>query len=511
MRPEHYLGKLYMPRSILHKSLLLMLSQIVIISSTIAFAEASQIRTQKDTSDKDIQVPFKSAIKWRESAVTKETSSLVMIDAFPDLNWWEHFQDPILNRYIQEALKTNQDLNLAGLKIQESKALARQQLGVELPQVSFAPSFTRQKNSKNLTVPNQQILSAAGPRLFAPGATTNIYNAPLKVNYEADIWGKNWLKIKSARKLEEASALDRRNSMLQVASEVATAYFNFAKTDYLIDLQKQLVTNRQTTADLTRIRYEGGLIDYTQVDQAENDLLTQENQLLAYQKARSTFISQLAVLTGKSPVNGDSLTHTNFTHLKAPDTVPVGVPSTLLDRRPDILAAFARLESAGINVQEAKRELLPSITLTGQFGYASTHFNNLLDWQSHLASLAAGLTQDLYTGGQKKAEIKIRQIQVKEQMETYQKTVLTAFEEVEDSLATMKSDFVQQRNNTQAESLMEEQTNIRNEQLTQGLISTIDYNQAQQSWLQSQQKSADSKNALFIDCISIYKSLGGGF
>ena len=137
-----------MPRRLLHKILIISLSQTLMLSSLAALAESEKHTAKKVASNSEVQAPFKSSIKWRESRLSKESEPLAIREEFPDLNWWEQFNDPILNSYIQDALKANQDLNLAGLKIQESQALARQQLGVELPQVSFPPRLHVKKTHK---------------------------------------------------------------------------------------------------------------------------------------------------------------------------------------------------------------------------------------------------------------------------------------------------------------------------------------------------------------------------
>ncbi|MBY0404314.1 MAG: TolC family protein, partial [Cyanobacteria bacterium] len=309
---------------------------------------------------KESPPPFHSSIQWgtlekgysldkslteSKRSFTLELQSISPLSQFPDVDWWNQFQDPYLTEMIQEAFIANQDLRLATLRLEESQGLARQLLGRELPALDFQPNFTRQRNSRNLTSFPISQGTGSGPRIFAPGQTIDIYNVPLKASYDLDLWGKKRLTTQAQQKLSKAFIQDRKAMMIKIAVEVSTAYFNLLKADSQLALLKENLTLQHDRLALIQSKYDAGLVDYTEVDLAQATLKQLEIQFPQYTQQQEVALHQLAVLIGKSPSVLAGFQRGQMESISCGSSVPVGVPSELMERRPDILAAQARLEN----------------------------------------------------------------------------------------------------------------------------------------------------------------------
>jgi NodT family efflux transporter outer membrane factor (OMF) lipoprotein len=460
---------------------------------------------------KDPTPTFQSGIQWTELPDGQPTAPLTTSATFPDPQWWQRFQDPHLTRYMEEALADSPDLQLAGQRVAEARHLARQRLGEEFPTVGVQPAFTRQRNSKSLLVPSIAQFERVGPRLFAPGATVNIYNVPLQVNYDLDLWGKHRLTTKAQNKQVVAAQADQQAVFIGLTTEVATAYFNLLKADRLAALQAETIALLKDKRTLVQAQYDAGLIAYDAVDRAQAAVQEAEALLPDFQKQQALFAHQLGILRGKLPVTADQLPRASLDTLPLEDAVPVGVPSQLVARRPDVKAALARLESARLSVSVAKRNLLPSFPITGQFGFASTSLDKIFNWDSYLASIAPAMAQTLFAGGAKRAAVRVAKSQYDQALTTYQQTTLQAFLDVEDALASLKANSQQLQLSDQRQATLKEAHALVADRYQAGIIPYQDVIDALTPLLASQKALVEEKATVLTDRISLYKALGGGF
>ncbi|MEW5822271.1 MAG: efflux transporter outer membrane subunit [Cyanobacteriota bacterium] len=438
-------------------------------------------------------------------------SDIKVNNEFPDLNWWEDFKDPVLSRYVLAALDNNHDLKSASLAIEESKALVRESLGNELPSITINPAYTRQKNSKNLTTPSIQQFEGAGPKLFSPGSTVNIFTAPLNTSYEADFWLKNRKTTLAKKKHLESVQQTYKTAMVLISTEVANAYFNLLKVDKLIELQNKEIKLYKDTYDLLKAQFDAGLISYIEVINAEENLKRSMSQMSEYELSRSLFVHQLLVLMGQSTANSNIIDRASIDSIILPEKLKTGVPSDLVSRRPDILSAEATLARSKIEVSLARKAFFPSIVLSGSYGYASTKLSQIFNWDSVLTSFTSSVAQSIFTGGSRRAALRAKKFKYEQYLHDYYQTVLNAFQEVEDSIASYKYHYKENSNNLERLDNMKDSVLLMDSKYDQGLVSYVDVINPNISLLQVEKEQLISKSSCLIDMLSVYKALGGGY
>jgi NodT family efflux transporter outer membrane factor (OMF) lipoprotein len=464
--------------------------------------------------------PIRGQAVWQEELQGQpvdgntEKAALQFVPNFPDKSWWLQFGDSYLTGYINQALKANQDVEIASLKVAEAQALVRQSLAREFPKVSLAPNFVRQHNSNNMINfdPSSQGMNAPmSPTIIAPGSTFNLFTVPLQASYEVDLWGKNHARTKSKRKQQEAIVQQQKAVLLAVTTEVASAYLNLLRADELIRLTQGLIEKQQDLVDIRQSQWTQGLVSKESLLAAEENLETNKAFLNDLQKQQSLFAHQLSILTGQPPKAEAHLERGRLAQFKLPAEIPSGAPAKLVERRPDVLAQEAQLQSSRIEVALARKAYLPDLRLTGQFGFGSLKLSNLLSWDSMLASVGGSLVQTIFDAGEQKAQYKLMQSRNKQEVQRYQQTVLKSFFEVENSLASLRSDQQALGHmdrlvaiNTEAVELMQSKGNA-------GILPQMDVLEAQTKALSVEQKAAQTKTDTLIDLISLYKALGGGF
>lgn len=484
--------------------------------------------------EKSEQVVEQETIKarasvWRESnSATDNPSTLVIQTTFPDKQWWEQFHDPYLARCIQQAVNANLDLASAEQRVLEARALARQSLGREMPQLSIGASFARSRSSATI-IPVRTNNSTSSPSSsgsgsgttssssgssgsgFALGRVINNYTIPLSVSYEADIWQKNRDATRATNKDADAAERDFQAMHVLVATDVANAYFNLLAADELVALQKDVISIAESDLGHAQRRYEAGLVDEEDVVLRQGRLTDFKANLQDYYQSQALALNQLALLMGQTPQQVSELPRASWQQYTIPSEVSAGLPSDLLARRPDILAAEDRLEAAGFRVRVARKDMLPALNISGQFGYATATRELLFKWQSYIASVAAGLTQPLFTGGQKRANLRVYKARYEQQLLTYRDSVLQSFREVDDSLASLKAHRNAYQEYASSLSSLQQRQQIQQNRLEAGAISEADINPVRLEVVQAMEGLTRSKLSALTDTLSLYKALGGGY
>jgi multidrug efflux system outer membrane protein len=438
---------------------------------------------------------------WEEAAPTAAQGAITttLNPAFPDKQWWMRFNDPYLNQYIAEAVQNNPGLQASVQRIQESRAQVTDALSREFPSLSLNPGFTR------VGLPN---LPLGG---FSLPSAIKFFLLTFQANYELDLFGRNWDQVKSARKAEAAVELDSRSYLISLEGEVAAAYFNLLRTDSLVQTQTHNLELFTRIHALKQNQYDVGLVDNDEVIRANRDVALAQTSLTNYQQQQALFAHQLAVLVGRTPVSAEHLQRGSLDQLALPTQTDIGLPSELVERRPDILASEQRLEQAAIDVRAARKAFLPTINLGGQLTLASQKIQDVLDWDNKVDVENVGIKQPLFQGGKLVAGVKFRRARQREQLENYRQTVLTAFREVEDQLALLKSNYDSLNSNTQRLQLTQASLHISEDQYRQGLIPHLNVLQAETNLAQYQQLIAQSKADAMIATVNLFKALGGGF
>ncbi|MFA6989768.1 MAG: efflux transporter outer membrane subunit [Candidatus Gastranaerophilaceae bacterium] len=415
-------------------------------------------------------------------------------------DWWSKFNDPILKGYIIKATQANHDLKIATLNVSEAQALMRESFGTELPSVSVSSNIGKEKPSGNTSLYKF---------LNVNPSTLEAFTMPLTVNYELDLWRKNRQKTLSLAKNLEAARYDEKSAYISLTSAVAADYLNAVKADKLIQIQKEIIDFRKTILDLTKIKNNEGLCPTTDVVMADKAFTEEQSALTSLEKQRGIFLNQLAVLTGESSDNSLKLERTSIDNIDLIKDLPLNVSSAVVLKRPDILKAEAQLQKSKIDVSIARKDFLPNIVISGQFGFNSNYYSQAFDWASHIASVGAGLSEPLFSGGQRHARLKLKKYQYQEMFENYQKTILTSFQEINDSLVSIKADT--QKNSNDINRVNFEKTNLKaiNAKYKEGMIAYLDTIQYKERVLSLEKEQIQSKTDCLIDSLSLYKAIGG--
>lgn len=417
---------------------------------------------------------------------------------FINKDWWNRFNDPNLTEYIIKTVNANHDLKIATLKVAESRAFVQESFQKEFPLLYIGPDFGLEKTSGNARMGTFKL----------PEITQNTYMLPLTMNYEVDLWRKNREKTIGLEKELEAAQYDEKAAYISLTSDVAAAYFNIIKADKLIFLQKEIIDLKENILNLTKEKNNYGLCSAFEVIQADKALTEAHTYLNDLEKQQCIFLNQLAVLTGGSVDNASTFKRTPIDELDLLKDLPANIqPDTVL-KRPDILKAEAKLQKSGIDVKVARKELLPCLILTGQFGFNANSLAKIFNWKSYVASVGTNFLQSVLSGG-RIAVLKAKKINYEEMIENYQKTILQSFQEVNNSLVSLKTDTQKNTDNISRVNLEKDNLNLVNCKYENGLISFLDTLEYKERLIQLEKEQVQSKTDCFIDSISLYKSVGG--
>lgn len=412
-------------------------------------------------------------------------------------DWWDKFHDPILKGYITKALKDNYDLKIATLKVEQANAAVQEYFGKELPGLDLGLNYSKSRTSGSIS--------------DYPASTRSGYIFPLVASYELDLWRKNREATIGKEKELESVKNYEKSSYISLCTTIATVYFNILNIDSQIELQQDIIELRKSILDMTKDNNQFGLLSATDVIQADRALSDSQSLMKDLKKRQSLLLNQLAVLTGQSSDNSANLKRANIDEVEMLSDLPAEVKSEVVLKRPDILKAEAELQKARIDVSLARKDFLPKFPIIGEFGFNSSTLSKSISWDSYIANIGVGISQSLFAGGQKRAVLKGKKYKYEEILQNYQKTILVSYQEVNDSLASLK--FDNEKNNDNIERLNFEKDNlgIINNKYSLGAISLLDTLQYKERVYSLQKEQIQSKTDCLIDTLSLYKSVGGKF
>jgi multidrug efflux system outer membrane protein len=345
-------------------------------------------------------------------------SPIASSESLGDEKWWEVFQDPALQQLIRTALQRNYDVRIAASRVLQAQA----QLGItrasQFPTVSAGAQAFSERNPK---------ISSSFPSYEA-----NAGEVDLSVVWNLDFWGKYRRQTEAARAQLLASQWGQRAVLTSVVSSVATAYFTLRELDLALDLSKRTLAARQDSLQLTTVLAQNGSASALDVRQSEQLVYSAAETIPDLERQITQQENSLSILLGDSP--GPIPRGRPLTDQPNPPTVPVGLPSELLERRPDIRAAEASLVAANAEIGVAKAALFPSISLTGAAGYESYALNNLFTHSQRMWNGAGSLTQPIFAAGALRSGLRLADAQQQEMLLTYQQAIMNAFQEVSSSL-----------------------------------------------------------------------------
>ena len=410
-----------------------------------------------------------------------------------NIDFFKNFNDENLNCYIQQALDNNHDLKKAGHVVEQYRQQTKYSLGKELPSLSVSANY----------------LGIKVPELDNFQLKDNAFILPFMASYEADFLLKNRDKTKAVKKSYEAAQFREKSVYLVLLTDVATVYTNILQYDDLIEKQTEVLKNQQEILTRSNKKFERGVINSTELNNAKKMVETSKSNLEKLQKERETAMMQLAVLTGNSSSNIADMKVGDLDKFEYSGNIPEEISSDVIFARPDVKMAEANLEKAKIDVRVAKKEFFPRFNIVGVWAFNTIAPGTFFSWESSLAAILAGATQDIFKGGMKIANLKIQKAKYEELFEDYNQTNLDAVKEVNTALCIIKHDR-KIEDNTKSE-LNYETANFQNAQkkLSRGVISDPEYLMEENKLINSQTNYTQAKTQRIVNYFTLYKAVGG--
>ncbi len=409
--------------------------------------------------------------------------------AYINIDWWENFNDDNLNSYIAKAIENNYDLKMATLAVEEYYQQTRAQFASELPSaaIGYAPNLVKMPGSTS---------------------TEGAFAAPALVQYEVDIFLKNRDKTKSVKKLWEGSKFDERGAYISIASAVGTTYLNIVKLDKIIELQEEIVQDRKEIYDLMLLRHNEGITSTADTVRANKAYVSGNSDLIELKKQREKLLHQMCVLIGESPENANTLARTPLDELDFTGVIPAEISSEVIIQRPDYMKAEKMVEKAGIDVRVAKKEFLPTISLSGFALFNAANFGSTFTTKNMLAAIGGFGLLPLFTGGARIANLRIKKAEYERILQNYYKTNLTAIQEVNDSLVSIRMDRQKMTETKKQADLEKADFGYNKQRYEQGTISKLDLIQVKENVLVMDKLVATNKVECLVDYIGLYKAVG---
>ena len=413
-------------------------------------------------------------------------------------NWWEIFQDSELNALEQQINVSNQNLKAAVAQYQQSRAALRYVRADYYPTVTASPSATRERFSNNRPPASSGF----------DGLTFNDFVLPLNLSYQVNAWGRVSRNVESFREQAQASAGDLAVVSLSMHAALAVDYFAARTLDAEEKLLQDTVTQYQQAFQLNEDRYEGGLASEVEVEQARTILETTRAQMIDVGVARAQFEHATAVLLGKAPAD---FTLPPLPLTAPPPPIPVGIPSELLERRPDIAAAERRVASANAQVGLAKAAYYPLVNILGTGGFESGTITTLLQGPSALWSVGASAAVTVFDVGRRRAFNDQAKAAYDSSVAFYRETVLSSFQQVEDNLAALR--VLEQEAGVQETAVQAAQRSLdlSNTRYEGGVTSYLEVITAQNAALSDEVTAVNILGRRMASAVLLMEALGGGW
>ena len=442
---------------------------------------------------------WKTQPPWQEAAPK---------DAIPKGAWWQVFQDPTLNAYEQQLLQANQSLVAARDRLNQARSLARIATAAYFPQVAADPSAVRERGSGNRPLNGAApVISANGTQPVRP-YSQNVFTIPFNVTYEADLFGKVRKNVEAANASLQSSAADLGNVQLVLSAELAADYFTLRELDAEYQVVEESVGIQRKALDLLNYRHEGGIASGLEVAQQATLLDATISQAALVAESRAQYEHAIAVLVGQ-PAPSFSVPVAPLRTV--PPAVPLGIPSDVLERRPDIATYERQIAYENAQVGLARAAFYPRITLSGAGGIESTALSSLFSAPSLFWSLGADALEPVIQGGRNRANLAAARAAYDESVANYRQTVLTAFQQVEDGISNLTT--LSQALSTQSAAVADARKalEIANNRYVGGVTNYLDVITAQTTLLSNQRLETQLLGQQLVSTVYLVKALGGGW
>jgi NodT family efflux transporter outer membrane factor (OMF) lipoprotein len=446
---------------------------------------------------------------WSQLAPIAAT---VSSDHGSEAAWWKTFQNDELSELIERALQHNHDMKRAVARILEGRASVMSATAGLLPQVNLTSSYTNIAVSKN-TLAGLGLATGQrpGPSIFAtPGTTFDLWNGAMDLRWELDFWGRIRRGREAAQAETKAIEEDARAIALSLISDVGQSYFRIRELDEQLDIASRTLAVRQESLEIIQKRAAVGLA--SELDVKRTEVLVTEAAGLIPDLARLRAIEshRLEVLSGMASGSLDLARKPLRAVIAQPD-IPVGLPSELLERRPDILQAEATLVASNARIGQARAYFFPTLMITGQGGLQSADFAKWFTGNSLNYSIGPSVTLPIFHGGTNMARLDQAESQYQQMLESYRQTILLAFREVADLLVSVHARGEQLMHQRAQLTAAQEVVRLAQVRYRKGMVNYLDVLDAQRTVLTAETQLVLTERARLTEMVSLFKALGGGW
>jgi NodT family efflux transporter outer membrane factor (OMF) lipoprotein len=432
-------------------------------------------------------------------------------DLAPRGDWWTQFNDPVLNALMPRVAISNQNVAAAEAAYRQAEALVREQRAALLPTLGLDASASRSGGRRAsggtvVTTPggSTSVVSGGGG-----GASATSYRAGVNATWAPDIWGSIRRSVQGARGQAQATEADLAAARLSEQGALAADYFDLRQTDAQIALLSEVAAGYRRSLQIAQNRYNAGVAPHSDVLQAQSQLDTTQADLADLRRTRAAFEHAIAVLTGEAPetfaLAADPRWSASF------PTIPAGVPSTLLQRRPDIAAAERRAAAASAQIGVAVAAYFPDVSLSGSYGFAGSSAGRLFSASSSLWSLGVAAAETLFDGGARQARVSQARAAYDEAVARYRQTALAAFQDVEDQLAAQAALNAQYELRRRAAADAALAATMVLNQYREGQVDYTTVVTAQASALAARRTLVQTAGARQTTAVALIQALGGGW
>ncbi|MCM1003441.1 MAG: TolC family protein [Candidatus Gastranaerophilales bacterium] len=415
---------------------------------------------------------------------------------YMNFSWWENFGDELLISNLQELYHNNYDLKNAELKIKENEQIVRMQFANELPAVMLSGNLSR-----DFRAPRQQFGA-----MHIPNYSQYNYNIPITAGYEIDIWGKNRLQTKSKKEQLNIIKQAERATCITLSSDFAADYFNLIKADKFIKIQEELIKTQEEILAKVSDKYKAGLCGINELLEQEKLLTSLREEYNIHVQTRDVLISILGVYLANAD---NEISRSSYDKLSVLNNLPTQYSTDIISNRPDYLQEEANLKRIGFDVRVAKKEFLPTFTIFGQVGLNAYHLSSLFSSPSQFFNAGILPNWDLFSGGRKRAFLKIKKYQYEQALNDYQKTFLVGIKDMNSGLVEYKTslnNYEEAQKRIAAESKIYDLAKYKNQI---GAASDLDILFAKEAYLMIEKEIVSNKINTLISTIGLYKAAGG--
>lgn len=444
--------------------------------------------------------------QWRDAAVTNDAV---------EQQWWKQFNDATLDDLVERALANNADVQIAMLRVAQSRILRNVESSSRWPTVTASGAYSRERTSENGTA--TRMIDLIAPEGNRDGIVSllsepfSVYQGGFDVGWELDLWGRVRRSMEAADANLRMSEEDLHDARLSLISEVVRGYMDLRGVQEQLRIATDDAAASADLVELTEYRVKGGIVDELDLATQRARLADSRSNIPQLKQQEAQLLSSLAVLLDQQPGSLDTQLAAAPPTFTLPSTVGAGVPSEVARRRPDIQRAEAQLHAATAEIGVAVADLYPRFTLTGSFVQQSLHPSDFTEWGSRQWSVGPSISLPIFDGGRRRAAVELRKLDQQQAAVSYQQTVLRAWHEIETALSGYSAEQERNRELSTALTASREAYDIARIRYNHGMINYLAELDARRTLLQTERAYSESNIQLGTQLVAVYKALGGGW